>query len=459
MAKKEYDLLVIGSGAAGSSAVTSVAKHGRRVALVERNLLGGTCLNYGCDPTKTLLHIAHLLYQANHAEHFGLRIPTATFEWKDVQAWIQQVLKRLRGGTLEEAHANLTRQGIDLLHGEATFVAPHEVLIAGEAISAAHIIIATGSETIVPPIEGLKEAGYITNIQAVALPTLPHRLAIIGGGTIGIEFAQIFRRFGVDVTVLERGPTILDKEDRELAELLCKSLTEEGIRLETNAELKRVRRDGGCKRLTVRCGEHAEEDLDVDEILLAVGRRASYDSLHLEAVGVKTTRKGIVVDAALRTTVPNIWAAGDVVSEYQFTHVASEQGKLAAQNAFAPEPQSFDERVIPWATFTSPALAHVGKTEEQLQEEKGEYRVTRFSLRENERAIMMGETDGFVKLLVDPKGQILGGHILASGGDDLLAPIVLAMQANIPISTLASTLLPYPTLSEAIRQAASKLSK
>lgn len=458
MAKEEYDLLVIGAGAAGSSAVTTVEKKGRRVALVERNLLGGTCLNYGCDPTKTMLHIAHLLYQANHSERYGLRIPTTTFEWKNVQTWVQQVIKRLRGGTLEEARASLTRQGIDLLHGEATFVAPKEVLIAGRAVSAAHIILATGSETVVPSIEGLQEVGFITNIQAVSLPVLPHRLAIVGGGTIGIEFAQLFHRFGVDVTVLERGPAILDKEDRELADQLCKLLTEEGIRLETSAELKRVQRDGERKRLIVRCGEHVDEELVVDEILLAVGRRPSFASLNLEKMGVKTTRQGIVVDATLRTTVPNIWAAGDVASEYQFTHVASEQGKLAARNAFAPKPQSFDDLVIPWATFTSPALAHVGKTEEQLQEEKVEYRVARLPLRENERVIIRDETAGFVKLLADTKGRILGAHILASAGDDLLAPFVLAMQANIPVSTLASTMLPYPTRSEVIRQAATMLS-
>jgi pyruvate/2-oxoglutarate dehydrogenase complex dihydrolipoamide dehydrogenase (E3) component len=290
MAKEVYDLLVIGAGAAGSSAATTIAKNGRRVALVERNLLGGTCLNYGCDPTKTLLHISHLLYQARHAEPYGLRIPTATFEWRDVQAWVQKVINQLRGGTLEEARADLARQGIDLLHGEATFISPDQVSVAGQIISATQSIIATGSENVVPPIEGLEEAGYITNIQAVSLPTLPRRLAVIGGGTIGMEFAQIFHRFGVDVTVLERGPTILDKEDCELAEQLCALLTREGIRLETNAELSRVRRDGATKRLAVRCGQGPTEELVVDEILLAVGRRPSFKSLALGKLGVKTTK-------------------------------------------------------------------------------------------------------------------------------------------------------------------------
>jgi len=457
LAKEEYDLIIIGAGAAGSSAVNTVAKNGKRVALVERNLLGGTCLNYGCDPTKTLLHSAYLLYQAHRANRYGLRIPSATYEWKDVQERVQQVIRDLRGGTLEEAQANLERQGIDVLHGEASFVSPNEVLIAGQSIFAKQIIIATGCETIVPPMKGLKETGFITNVQAVALPALPRRLAVIGGGSIGIEFAQLFHRFGVDVSVLEHGPTILDKEDRELATNLCEMLTEEGIRLKTNTEIKQVQLDGASKKLTLRCDERAEEELIVDEILLAIGRRPFLKSLHLEAAGVQTNEKGVIVNATLRTTVPHIWAAGDVASKYQFTHVASKQGELAAHNAFAREPQSFDDRVIPWVTFTSPALAHVGKTEEQLQEEKVEYRVESLSLGDNERAMMIGETEGFVKLLVDAEDRILGAHILASNGDNLLAPFVLAMQANISISTLASTMLPYPTLSEAVRQTANKL--
>jgi pyruvate/2-oxoglutarate dehydrogenase complex dihydrolipoamide dehydrogenase (E3) component len=303
----------------------------------------------------------------------------------------------------------------------------------------------------------LKETGFITNVQAVELPTLPHRMAIIGGGSIGIEFAQMFHRLGVDVSVLEHGPTILDKEDREIAANLSEMLTGEGIRLETHTEIKQVQLDGASKKLTLRCGERAEEELIVNEILLAVGRRPILKSLHLEAAGVQANEKGVVVDDTLRTTVPHIWAAGDVASKYQFTDVASKQGELAAHNAFASKPQPFDDRVIPCVTFTSPALAHVGKTEEQLQEEKVEYRVVRLALRENERAIMIGETDGFVKLLVNAEDKILGAHILALDGDNLLAPFVLAMQANIPISTIASTMLPYPTLSEVVSQTANKL--
>ena len=457
MAQEEYDLLVIGAGAAGSSAVTTIATQGKKIALVERHLVGGTCLNYGCDPTKTLLHIAHLLYQSRHANRYGLRISSATFEWKDVQERVQHVISQLRGGTVEEAQLELERQGITFLHGEASFISPHEVQIGGQSLRAKQIILATGCETIVPPIKGLKEAGFITNVEAVALPTLPRKLAIIGGGSIGIEFAQMFHRFGTEVTVLERGSSILDKEDQELATALCNMLTGEGIRLETNTEIKQVELGEGSKKITLRCNEQDEEELYVDEILLATGRRPSLKSLRLEAAGVQTSEKAIIVDKTLRTSVPHIWAAGDVASKYQFTHVASRQGEIAAHNAFANEPQNFDDRFIPWVTYTNPPLAHAGKTEAQLQEGKVRHRAVRLPFKENERAIMMGETEGFIKLLVDPENRILGAHILGSDGDNLLAPFTLAMQANIQIPTISSALQAYPTLSEAVQQVAKKL--
>ena len=454
MAKQAYDLLVIGAGAAGSSAVSTVDKHKWRVGLVERNLLGGTCLNYGCDPTKTMIHIAHLLYSAHHANRFGLRIPQATFDWQAVMNEVQQVINRLRGGTLEEARAKLVDEGVDLLHGDARFVSQHEVSVSGQTVTAERILVTTGCETTVPPVEGLKEVGFITNVQAVSLPKLPRRLAVVGGGAIGIEFAQMFHRFGVTITVLERSPNILDTEDRELAERVCQILTDQGIRLATNAELKHVQQDDDGKRLSIKCSEREEEQLVVDEILMAVGRSPSLDSLNLEAAGVQTGKKGISVDATLRTNVPHIWAAGDVTGGLQFTHVASEQGKLVAHNAFAKEPEPFDGRVIPWITFTDPPLAHVGKTEDELREEGVEYRVAKAPFGENERAITLGETEGLVKLLVDPKGMILGGHILGARADELLATITFAMHANVPISQLASTIMAYPTMAEALRLAA-----
>lgn len=457
MAESHYDALIIGAGAAGSSAATTAAEHGARVALIERDKIGGTCLNYGCDPTKTLLHIARTLYHAQHSQSYGLRIPQTSYDWQSVQAFVHDVILRIRGGTQDEASTKLGKQGIEVIKGEATFTSAHDITVNDRTITAERIIIASGSQTLVPPIEGLRETGFITNVEAVSLPSLPRRMAIIGGGAIGIEFAQMFHRFGVDITVIERSSLILDKEDRELASLLCDLLEKEGIRLQTSAELTRVARTPGGKLLTWHCQDKTEEQLEVDEILLAIGRRPTLESLKLEAAGIKAEKKGISVDKTLRTNVPHIWAAGDVATPYQFTHVAYEQGKLAAQNAFAREPQPFDDRAIPWVTYTDPALAHVGKTEEQLQDEKVHYRVGHMKLSEVERAIAEDRTDGLVKLLVDQQGMILGGHILAARADDMLSPVILAMRERLPIETLATTIIPYPTMSEAVRWAATKV--
>ena len=454
MAQQRYDLIVIGAGAAGSTAATTAAQKGARVAMIERDKIGGTCLNYGCDPTKTMIYIAKLLYTTQRAEQFGLHVANAHVQWNEVMSWVQQVIKDIRGGTSDEASAKLAKQGVEVIHGEAAFVSAHELSVGERTLQAERIIIATGGKEVILPIEGLNEAGYITNVEAVSLPTLPRRLAVIGGGAIGMEFAQMFSRFGVEITVLEHSSQLLDKEDREVAETLCTLLRKEGLRLETNVEVRRVQRQQDGKCLTIRCGDHEEEQLVVDEILLAVGRQPALESLHLEKAGVKTTKKGIEVDATLRTNIPHIWAAGDITCGLQFTHVAYEQGKIAAHNAFSQETQTFDHLVIPWVTFTNPALAHVGKTEEQLKEDGVKYRTGRKYFKEVERAVAEGKTDGLVKLLVDEQGHILGGHILAAEAGNLLAPIILAMQAGLPADQLANTIMPYPTLVEGVRWAA-----
>ncbi len=457
MATQSYDLLVIGAGAAGSTAATTAASKGAHVVLVERDKIGGTCLNYGCDPTKTMIHCARLLYQAQHAEQFGLHIPTVSADWPSVMEWVQQVVTHIRGGTSEEAADELAKKGIEVINGEGHFLSDHSMQVGDRKIFTERIIIATGGKNVLPQIEGLEEVGYITNKEAVALVSLPKRLAIIGGGAIGMEFAQMFHRFGVEVTVLEKSSLLLDKEDREIADALCKLLTKQGLRLETEVEFKRVQKNGSEKILTMRCGEGDEEQLAVDEILLAVGRQPALEALRLEEAGVETGKKGIRVDEYLRTNVPHIWAAGDVTGGLQFTHVAYQQGKIASENAFSQQPQPFENYVIPWVTYTDPALAHVGKTEEQLKEEGVSYRVGRMKFAEVERAIAEGQTAGLVKLLVDQQGKILGGHVLAPNAGDLLSSVVLAMQKGISAEQVADTIQPYPTLVEGVRWAADRI--
>jgi dihydrolipoamide dehydrogenase len=455
MTHDTFDLLVIGAGPAGGGAAAAAAERGARVALAERDKIGGTCLNYGCDPTKALLHIAHLLHGARHADRYGLRIPSADADWPAVLAYVDKVVDEMRGGDDAQARKKVAReQGVEVLNGEARFVSPHELAVGGRTLRAERVIIAAGSQPIVPEIDGLCEAGYITNKEAVSLPRLPGRLAIVGGGPLGIEFAQMFALFGAEVVVLEQAPAMLAKDDRELADILCGLLEKQGVRLETGVEVRQARRDGAAKRLTIRHADRSEEQLVVDEILVAIGYKPVLDALNLEAAGVETTEKGIAVDETLRTNVPHIWATGDVTGGYQFTHVAFDQGRLAAENAFAGRPRPFDDRAIPWVTYTNPELAHVGKTEEQLREEGVQYAVGRKKMSEVERAAAIGQTDGLVKLLVGEDGEILGGHILAPNAGELIAPVVLAMRAGIPAEQLAATILPYPTLAEGVRWAA-----
>jgi pyruvate/2-oxoglutarate dehydrogenase complex dihydrolipoamide dehydrogenase (E3) component len=454
MPNRPYDLLVIGAGPAGSGAAWAAAEQGYRVALIERDKIGGTCLNYGCDPTKALLQTAHVLHGARHADRYGVCISGAEADWPEVQARVRELLDQMRGGSDEQARKNLAKKGIDVLKGEACFHSAHEIALGDQMIRAEQIIIASGSQAVVPDIMGLCDAGFITHKQAVNLPKLPRRLAIIGGGSIGIQFAQMFHRFGVQVTVLEPAPTFLAKEDRDLANMLCGLLCDEGIRIEIGVELFSVRRDGANKRLTFGCPGRSEEVLQVDEILLTVGYKPVLGPLNLAAAGVEVGEDGIEVDQTLRTSAPHIWAAGDVLGGYQFTHVAYDQGRMAAHNAFAAKPRSFDDRLIPWVIYTAPELAHAGRTEEQLREAGIAYQVGRKPMSEVERAVANRQTDGLVKLLVADDGAILGGHILGANAGELIATVVLAMRGGLTAETLATTMLPYLTMAEGVRWAA-----
>ena len=457
MTTDEYDLIVIGAGGAGSTAAGNAAEMGKHVALIERDKLGGTCLNYGCDPTKTLLHTASVFYHASHASGLGLRISQAKVDWEAVQAHVRQVQETIRGGTLEQASAGIAAQGIDLFMGEAMFTSPHEIRVNGVTLRSKRFVIATGTVAMIPEIDGLSKAGYITNVEAVSLPELPKRLVVIGGGPIGLEFAQMFSRLGAQVTVLERGEQPLPREDPELAMLLCSQLTAEGIRLEFGAEMRCGDIDEHGKHIHLHGKDGKKEDLTADQLLIAVGRKPALDKLNLEAAGVQYTEDGVTTDATLRTNVPHIWAAGDITSKYQFTHVASDQGKLVAHNVFARKPKEFDDRVIPWVTFTDPELARVGMLEADLKEAKIEYRVGRAYFNKLDRAIANTQTFGSVKLLADMDGNILGGHILSANAGELIAPIIYAMRFGLTAKKMAGAMLPYPTMAEAVRWAASQL--
>lgn len=450
---KPYDLLVIGAGPAGSAAANLAAAQGRSVVLVERDKIGGTCLNYGCDPTKALLHLANQLHAARAAAPTGLRFGTAAADWPAVQSYLHHVRNQVRGGTDAAVRRQLAEQGIDVRKGVARFAGPRELRVGDELLRAERVLIAVGSLATPPDLPGLQALGYITNREAVNLRELPRRLAIVGGGPIGVEFAQLFSRFGVQVTIVEQAPRLLMKDECALAERLRELLEAEGIGVITNATLTAARPYRQAKQLLyTRDGENGA--LQCDEIMIATGFRPALASLRLYEAGVATNEHGVVADATLRTSVPHIWVAGDAAGGYQFTHVAYEQGRLAAENAFAEHPHQFDEHVIPWVTYTSPELAHVGRTEDELREAGVPYRVGVKQMRDVERALLIGQPEGQVKLLVGDDGAILGGHILAAHAGELIAPLALAMRAGLRAADLAGTILPYPTLAEGVRWAA-----
>jgi pyruvate/2-oxoglutarate dehydrogenase complex dihydrolipoamide dehydrogenase (E3) component len=402
------------------------------------------------------LHTAHLLYHAQHASNLGLVFPQAAADWAKVQTHVRQVIKTIRGGTLAQANAGIAANGIDLFMGDASFTSAHTIRVGDKTLQGKRFIIATGTIPAIPEIEGLSQTGYITNEEAVSLPKLPERLVVLGGGPIGLEFAQMFSRFGVQVVVLERAQQPLPREDRELALALCSQLTAEGIRLEFGTEMRRGESDQHGKHIHIGGQEGNEEELVADQLLVAVGRKPALDTLNLEAAGVHFTAEGIPTSPSLRTNVAHIWAAGDITSKYQFTHVASRQGKLAAHNVFAKTPRAFDDSLIPWVTFTDPELARVGQSESDLQDAGIKYSVGRANFDKLDRAITNGQTFGSVKLLADAKGKILGGHILGANAGELIAPVVYAMRFGLTVKMVAEAMLPYPTMTEAVRSAASQ---
>lgn len=452
-----YDLLVIGAGAAGSTIAFEAVAHGARVALAERWKIGGTCLNAGCDPTKAMVRAAEVAHLARSAGGFGVRVNDVAIDWPAAMARVQAVIDEIRGGNAER---NVRAAGIDPFLAPARFRTPNEVEIGGHRVRADRIVVCTGARPTMPDVPGLRTAGFVTNVEAVALPELPRRLAILGGGVVACEFAQIFRRFGAEVTMFSRG-RLLSKEEPELAESLTSVLRREGIRVETGIVLRRVEAIGGGKRV-VATRDGAELSCDADEILLATGREPVVDDLGLDAAGIAFGPEGILVDPELRTTAPNVWAAGDVVAgSPPFTHVADYQARIVVHNALSGlRPMEADYRAVPWAVFTDPELGHVGMTEAEARGEGIDVRTATVELKSLARAITSGQRDGLVKLVADGvTGRLLGGHVLAAHGGEVLGELALALRLRLPVDAIAATMHAYPTISEAVFWAAFDLAK
>ena len=457
--EQEFDVAVLGAGSAGPKAARTAAKLGARVVLFEEALIGGECLHTGCVPSKSLIHSATLWDRMRRAPEFGLPAydgPPADFG--AVLRHARQTIEEVGGG---DAIEGFKRQGITTVCERVHFVDPHTVETGktGARYRASQFILCTGSLPAVPPIEGLEEAGYDTNRTVFDWTSLPRRVVILGGGAIGCELGQVFRRFGAEVTILHNGARILARDDADAALVLQDRLTMEGVRIVTEAHVEKVLRHGDERVLLMRGGE----EIRCDAILVAAGRRSNVAGLDLAVAGVHCEDGGrLKTDMYLQTNAPHVWAAGDVASEYKFTHVASYEGAIAATNAVsvlrgeAPCCPA-DYRIIPRVTYTDPEVASVGLTPvtARLSYAAEALDVARFPFAHLDKAIITGETVGFVQLVsLKSDGTILGGQIVGAQAGGLINEVCLAMYARMPVVEIALTMHAYPTLPEAIEAAA-----
>jgi pyruvate/2-oxoglutarate dehydrogenase complex dihydrolipoamide dehydrogenase (E3) component len=459
---ERYNLVVIGGGSGGLVVAAGGAGLGARVALAEKHVLpyaqsggasvqgmGGDCLQYGCVPSKALLAAAKAAHAARGAARFGIRGAgdPGVQDLGPVMDWVRSAQAAIAPNDCVERFTGL---GVDVLLGAGRLKSAHEVEVNDTTVWGRHIVIATGSRARIPDVPGLAEAGFLTNESVFDLHALPARLLVMGGGPIGVELGQAFRRLGSKVTIVSSSAHVCPKEDADVAAVLAASLREEGVVIHDAASATSVARQGGAKVVTVKKTDGATVDVETDAILVATGRRPNVDGLGLEAAGVTFSEKGITTNAKCRTNVPSVWAIGDVAGPYLFTHWAGYQAGIVLRNTLSPVALAkCDVANTPWVTYTDPEIARVGVSEEDAKADGIPHRVFRAGFSHNDRAICDG-TGGanFMKVVVDPKGRILGAAIVHPLAGDLLGEVVLAKKNGLPLSALGSVIHAYPSLSE-----------
>ena len=441
MAKFEANIVVIGAGSGGLVASLIAAAVKAKVILIERDKMGGDCLNTGCVPSKALLRSAKIANYMQRAEEFGLQAVDVKPVFKDVMRRVQDVVATIEPHDSVERFTGL---GVECVMGEADIIDRHTVQVGDRQIRTKNIIIAAGARPFVPPIEGVDKVGYLTSDTIWKLKEQPKRMVVLGGGPIGCEMAQAFAKLGTQVTIVEMLDQLMGREDQDVAEHIRDRFTQDGIRVLTGHKAARFI-DGREKTLVCE-SDDGEVSIAFDQVLIAVGRKANSDGMQLDKLGIKLRANGTIeTDAYLRTSVPNIYACGDIAGPYQFTHTASHQAWFATVNALFGFAKKFkvDYRVIPWATFTMPE-------EREAKEQRLSYEVTRYQIDDLDRAIADGEAHGFVKVIT-PKGKdtVLGVTIVGHHAGDLIAEYVLAMKYNIGLNKLLGTIHLYPSLAEA----------
>jgi len=456
--KDQYDLVVIGAGTAGLVVAAGAAGLGigLKVALVEKHLMGGDCLNFGCVPSKCLIASAHIVGSMQNSDQLGIEIP------QKIEVDFPKVMARMRQIRAEISHhdsvARFQNLGIDVFLGEGHFLRNNRIEVGDAILSYKKAVIATGARAVKPNIPGMAEVGFLTNETVFSLTECPDRLAVIGGGPIGCELAQAFQRLGAKVTLLHRGNHVLNKEDPEAAAIVQEALIKDGIELVLNVHLERVEKTENGKILHYSSNGKSGTVV-VDEILAGAGRSPNVEGLNLEAVGVECDRQGVKVNDYLQTTNPKIYAAGDICLNWKFTHAADAAARIVIKNTlFSPlgfGRSKVSDLTMPWVTYTAPEIAHVGLYERDAEAQGLEVSTIIIPFSEVDRAIAAGETEGFLKI-IHKRGsdQILGATIVATHAGEMISEITTAIVHKIGLSKLSSVIHPYPTQAEVIKKAA-----
>jgi len=460
MIERQFDYVIIGAGSAGISAANVAKGLGKKVALIEKRKIGGDCTWFGCVPSKALLKAAQIAHQARQLCHYGLKVNgnngKIDIDSSQVMTHVRKIISKVYDGEKPE---HFREMGIEVFLGETEFINRNQIRVGEEVVTGKKFLIATGSSPFVPTIPGLEEIDYLTNETLFYIETLPKSMIILGGGPIGTEMAFALNRLGVDVTVVEIRDRILSREDPELTDILSQRLQEEGVKILTRAKAIRFAREDKGVALTVQDADGDSRILRAESVLIAVGRRPNVNGLKLENAGVEFSPSGIKVDTTLKTSSPNIYAAGDVAGPYQFSHAAEYQATIATMNAVLPIPikkkVNYDNMV--WATFTDPELARGGLTEAEAREKYGDsIRVYRHEYRHVDRAKTDVSEIGLSKYIIDKKGKLLGIHILGARASDLLHEAQLAKTLGVPFSKIQSMIHIYPSYGDLIKRPATR---
>ena len=450
-----YNIVVIGAGTAGLVTAAIAAGVGAKVALIEKHLMGGDCLNVGCVPSKGIIRASRAWAQVQNAEEFGIHIPGAVkYDFSEAMARMRRL--RARISRTDSAH-RYKSLGVDVFIGEGRFSGTDTIEVGGKTLAFKKAAICTGARATAPTIEGLREVGYLTNETIFSLTELPHRLGVIGAGPIGSEMAQCFARFGSRVTVLERMSHVLPREDADAAEIVQRRMLRDGVQFIFDSKIARVASRGNEKAIYYEMHGSMKE-LVVDQILVGIGRAPNVEGLGLEKVGVECTGSGVKVNQRLQTTNARIYAAGDICSPFKFTHAADAMAQVVIQNALFPHPFGLayagtDSLLMPWCTYTQPEIAHVGLYEADAKAKGWEVETFTYNLDEVDRAILDGEDEGFARIHVR-KGtdKILGATIVAAHAGEMISEFTVLMKTGQGLKTLTSTIHPYPTQAEVIKK-------